>query len=125
MGSPQLEGARVLVVEDEFFIAADLVRALKAAGGKAVGPAGSIEQARALLDEQDVDAAILDLNLRGEMAFPLVSELDARGLPCVIMSGYSPESLPRNLQHVPSLEKPVDYDRVVQSLGAQLTARAV
>jgi DNA-binding NtrC family response regulator len=115
----------VLVVEDEYFIAADLVRALRAAGGKAVGPAGSVAQARALLDEHEVDGAILDLNLHGEMAFPLAKELHQRGLPCVIMSGYSPEALPPDLQQVPSLEKPVDYDRVVQSLGAQLTARAL
>jgi DNA-binding NtrC family response regulator len=120
-----LEGAKVLVVEDEYFIADDLVRALDAAGGKAVGPAGSIAQARALLDEQQVDGAILDLNLHGEMAFPLVKELSDRGLPCVIMSGYSPESLPDYVRQVPSLEKPVDYDRVVRSLQAQITARAL
>jgi len=120
-----LEGARVLVVEDEYFIAADIARALDAAGGRAVGPAGSIEQARRLLKEQQVDAAILDLNLHGEMAYPLVSELAQRGLPCVIMSGYSPESLPESVRHVPSLEKPVDYNRVVNSLAAQLNARAI
>jgi DNA-binding NtrC family response regulator len=120
-----LEGARVLVVEDEYFIADDLVRALDAAGGKAVGPAGSIAQARALLKEQAVDAAILDLNLHGEMAFPLVQELSSRGLPCVIMSGYSPESLPDSVRHVPSLEKPVDYESVVRSLQVQLTAKAL
>jgi DNA-binding NtrC family response regulator len=120
-----LEGAKVLVVEDEYFIATDIVRALDAAGGEAVGPAGSIDQAKSLLQHQHVDAAILDLNLHGEMAFPLVQELSDRGLPCVIMSGYSPESLPEWVRQVPSLEKPVDYDRVVRSLAAQLTARMV
>ena len=119
-----LEGARVLVVEDEYFIADDLVRALHAAGGLAVGPAGSLAQARTLLDEGQVDAALLDLNLRGEMAFPLISDVQERGLPCVIMSGYSPESLPESVRHVPSLEKPVDYERVVQSLAAQIVAKS-
>src|SRR3954452_17809813 len=111
MDMSDLEGARVLVVEDEYFIAADIARALDAAGGRAVGPAGSIEQARRLLKEQQVDAAILDLNLHGEMAYPLVSDLAQRGLPCVIMSGYSPESLPESVRHVPSLEKPVHYNK--------------
>lgn len=113
------------MVEDEYFIAADLVRALGAAGGEPIGPAGSIDQAKALLEEQQVDAAILDLNLHGEMALPLVKELSARGMPCVIMSGYSPDSLPDWVREVPSLEKPVDYERVVKTLQAQLTARAV
>lgn len=116
----ELAGAKILVVEDEYFIAADLARALEAVGGRIVGPANSVEQARAMLDEQQVDAAILDLNLRGEMAFQLVEEIRERKLPCVIMSGYSPESLPGALQQVPNLEKPVDYDRVVHAPAAQM-----
>ncbi|HEX8839516.1 MAG TPA: response regulator [Sphingomicrobium sp.] len=119
-----LEGARVLVVEDEYLIADDLVRALHAAGGQAVGPAGSLDHARTLLDEEEVDAAILDLNLHGEMAFPLVSDVQKRGLPCVIMSGYSPESLPESIRHVPNLEKPVDHERVVRSLAAEIVAKS-
>jgi DNA-binding NtrC family response regulator len=124
MSMIDLRGAKVLVVEDEYFIAADLVRALSAAGGRPVGPASSVEQARSIMDDHEIDAAILDLNLRGEMAYPLVAELSERAVPCVIMSGYGPDSLPEALRGVPSLEKPVDYDRVVESLKAQLTAKA-
>jgi DNA-binding NtrC family response regulator len=119
-----LEGARVLVVEDEYFIADDLVRALRAAGGQAVGPAGSLDHARTLLDQEEIDAAILDINLHGEMAFPLISDVRERGLPCVVMSGYSPDSLPESVRQVPNLEKPVDYERVVQSLAAQILAKS-
>jgi len=119
-----LEGAKVLVVEDEYFIADDLVRALDAAGGTAVGPAGSLHHARSLLQDEQIDAAIVDLNLHGEMAFPLVIEIRERGLPCVIMSGYSPESLPEPLRQVTSLEKPVDYGRVVRTLAAQMVPKA-
>lgn len=120
-----LEGTKVLVVEDEYFIASDLVRALGAAGGEPVGPAASVEQAREFIEQHAVDAAILDLNLRGEMAYPLVTELSGRGLPFVIMSGYSPESLPEFLRNVPAVEKPVDYGRVVELLRDQLVAKNV
>lgn len=125
MSKSELEGARVLVVEDEYFIASDLVRAVDSAGGKAIGPAGSLDQATDLLDKEPVDAAILDLNLHGEMASPLVEGLAQRGVPCIIISGYSPESLPENLRSVPSLEKPANYDKVVQLLAEHIRTRAL
>lgn len=87
MGDLRLEGVKVLVVEDEYFIADDLSRALYAAGAKAVGLANTVEQANSLLAARPVDAAILDLNLRGEMAVEFVEQLSASGLPCIIVSG--------------------------------------
>jgi DNA-binding NtrC family response regulator len=120
----ELENASVLVVEDEYFIATEIARALEEAGARAVGPAGTVEQAKALLAEQQVDAAILDLNLRGNMAVPLVEQLSKRGMPCVIVSGYGSESLPESISGVPNLEKPVNYAKVMQLLAAQLPATA-
>jgi ActR/RegA family two-component response regulator len=125
MTSPNLRGAQVLIVEDEYFIAADLARAVDTAGGKPVGPAGSVEQARALLGTQAVNAVVLDLNLHGDMAFRLVDELRERGVACVILSGYSPESLPDSVRDVPSLEKPIDYDKVVNAVQSQLKTAAL
>lgn len=120
-----LENANVLVVEDEYLIAADVVRALEEAGANPIGPAATVEQAKSLFDKRPVDAAILDLNLRGDMAVPLVEELAERGTPCVIVSGYGSASIPESLHRVPSLEKPVNYSRVIQLLAAQLPAVAL
>ena len=117
----RLQGIRVLVVEDEYFIADDLSRALHAAGAKTVGPASTVEQATAILAAQPVDAAILDLNLRGDMAVEFVERLSASGLPCVIVSGYGHDSLPESLAEVPSLEKPVRYENVISCLAGQLS----
>jgi DNA-binding NtrC family response regulator len=121
--SIDLAGAKVLVVEDEFFIASDLVSALRTAGAQPVGPAGSLEQAQALLEGEEIDAAIFDVNLHGAFTYPLISVLSNEGLPCVILSGYAPETLPETLRHLPSLEKPIAYERVIQSLATQLMAR--
>lgn len=63
-----LEGARVLIVEDEFFIADDLARALRNAGADTIGPVSSIREAEILMRRGHLDSAILDLNLHGEMA---------------------------------------------------------
>ena len=60
-----LTGKRILIVEDEYFIAADLKRALAEAGAIVVGPAGTLASAQALVDD-DIDLALLDVNLDGE-----------------------------------------------------------
>ncbi len=121
----RLDGAKVLVVEDEYFIADDLARALDAAGADPIGPAGTVDQARRLLKNQRVDAAILDLNLRGDMAVDFVEQLSAAGVPCVIVSGYGRGSLPESLEAIPSLEKPVSYEKVIEMVRNVLGREAV
>jgi DNA-binding NtrC family response regulator len=116
-----LDGARVLIVEDEFLIADDLVRSLKNAGGVPVGPVGTLEEAEELVRDQEVDAAIVDLNLRGTMAFDFVKRLAAADLPCLIVSGYGPDALPESISGLSRLEKPVSPASVVQALGRALT----
>jgi ActR/RegA family two-component response regulator len=117
-----LEGARVLILEDEFFLADDLARALRNAGAEPVGPVATVEQAESLLADDGVDAAIVDLNLRGKMASEFVERLAATELPCLIVSGYGEDAM-TGPATVPCLEKPVDADTVVRSLAIEL-ARA-
>ncbi|WP_330218360.1 response regulator [Methylobacterium sp. WSM2598] len=63
---------RVLVVEDEYFIADDMAQALGRLGAVVVGPAPSRDAAMALIDGgARIDAAVLDINLRGETVFPV------------------------------------------------------
>jgi DNA-binding response OmpR family regulator len=118
--SDVLEGARVLVIEDEYFIADDLAKALLSAGADPVGPVATVEQAERLIETQPIDAAIVDLNLRGVMAFDLARRLAAQHLPCLIVSGYSEEALPEGVIGVPRLEKPVAMDAVLRALAAEM-----
>ena len=113
----RLAGARVLVVEDEFLIADDLVRALSRFGAEPIGPVGTITDALRALKKERPDAAILDLNLRGEVASGLVDKLAEDEVPCLIVSGYSERSFPDEFSHFPSLEKPVSYERVAEKLA--------
>lgn len=119
-----LEGLRVLILEDEFFLADDLARALREAGAQPVGPASTVKQAEELLSRERVDAAILDLNLHGEMASDFVERLAATELPCLIISGYAADAVPQSVSHVPRLEKPVSPSLVIDSLSAGLTRAA-
>lgn len=115
-----LKGARVLIVEDEFLIADDLARELRRAGAEPVGPVGTVDQAGELVRARQVDAAIVDVNLRGEMASELIHRLAATELPCLIVSGYGQDVLPECVSGVPRLEKPVSPAFVVQALAKQL-----
>ena len=99
---------RVLVVEDEFLIAAELSAILEDAGHAVVGPAGSVAAARALLvDGQMPDLAVIDANLRGETSERLAEDLRRLGIPFCVCTGYQPGDLKAQFGDVITLQKPV------------------
>ncbi len=83
-----LIGKRVLIVEDEFLVALGLQDNLMSLGCVVVGPAGSLADAMNLAETETVDAAILDVNLRGELVFPVADVLADRGVPMIFCSGH-------------------------------------
>ncbi len=84
----ELSGLKVLVVEDELLIAMTLEDLLKDSGCTVVGPASSLKQGMQLFEKEAVDGAILDVNLRGQMVFPLADALAERSIPFVYVTGY-------------------------------------
>ena len=111
-----LTGTRVLVVEDEYYLADDLSRALKSVGAELVGPVGTIEDAEKKVSEGAFDAAVVNLNLRGDIAFAVAERLAEAGVPFVIATGYNMTSLPGALAGVPRIEKPFAPQQVVDLL---------
>jgi DNA-binding NtrC family response regulator len=113
MSEPQIlhlhRGRHVLVVEDDYLLASDLEEALRRVGAMVVGPAASVTQALRLI-EQDrrISAALLDVNLGGEMAFPVIDRLRAGGIPVLLTTGYGEADLPGAYQGLPRCEKPYD-----------------
>lgn len=78
-GNGLMAGQRVLLVEDEHFIVDDLVHTFEASGAEVVGPVASVIGALDLIVETErLDAAVLDVNLQGEMAYPVADALAAR-----------------------------------------------
>ena len=77
----------VLVVEDEPYIALDLAFAIEDAGGRIVGPAGTVAEALALVDQNEVAAAILDANLSDGDISPVVELLAGLGVPFIVQTG--------------------------------------
>ncbi len=111
-----LDGKRILVAEDEYLLADDLIQVLRSAGATPVGPVATVRQAEARLAEGGIDAALLDMNLRGETAFDLACRLTDEGVPCVIVSGYSEQALPPLIAGLPRLEKPINPRGVIRIL---------
>jgi DNA-binding response OmpR family regulator len=108
---------RVLVVEDEYLIAADLVMRLEGEGVEVIGPVGTIEGALDLLDRTEIlDGAVLDLSLSGEMAFPVADALRDRGVPFVFSTGYDRTRIPTRYAGVTRLDKPTNAMMVLNAL---------
>lgn len=112
-----LAGRRVLIVEDNFNIAAAIARALKACGAELIGPAGTVGDALALIAANErIDGAALDVNLRGKTVYPVANVLRARNIPMVFMSGYDVRTIDPDYADVPYIQKPVTVERLMQAL---------
>ncbi len=89
-----LSGRRILVVEDEVIVAWALEDMLAEMGCAIVGPAARVNQALAMIDDESIDAVVLDLNLNGQMSYPVADVLASRGVPFVFLTGYHKSSIP-------------------------------
>ena len=125
MSDHQLEGCRILVVEDEYLIADDMRGALLDAGAEVLGPVPTVDAAMSLVAaEPRLDAALLDINLGGTMVFDLADTLTSRAVPFVFATGYDDSAIPDRFANVPRLEKPVKLRKVLAALGPLLAGQA-
>ncbi|WP_407150627.1 response regulator [Bradyrhizobium sp. ORS 86] len=112
-----LAGRRILVVEDEYFLADDIDCAFRALGATIAGPVGTIDDAsRILRNGGAIDGAVLDVNIRGEMIYPIAGELLARSVPIVFTSGYDKVVLSSDFADVPLWEKPIHIHAMARQL---------
>lgn len=112
MSTAAVPTIRVLIVEDEYFIATDLAHVLTEAGFAVVGQVRDGVQARRLLDDGAIDVAIINLDVDGRPVFGLAEELAARDIPYVFVTGYDAQVVPATLAAAPLLTKPCDGDRI-------------
>lgn len=112
---------RVLIVEDEYFIAMELAESLRSNGAEAAEIVGDLEGAMDAISRlQELHGAVLDLQLRRDHAWSVAVALQARGIPFVIATGYGRESVPDVWRHIPIWQKPFEADTLVKSLLARI-----
>jgi CheY-like chemotaxis protein len=118
MASMTIARPRILLAEDEFLVALSTTDLLENAGCEIVGPASGVAMARGLAVSEILDAAVLDINLGGEMVWPVAQALTDRGVPFVFLSAYVPQSvIPAKFAAVPRLDKPLDGERLLRELA--------
>ena len=101
-----LADLRILVVEDEVLIALEIEERLERLGCEIVGPVGRLERALELARSAALDGALLDVNVKGGLVYPVAEELLARKVPVVLSTGYAPNTLLPEFRDLPCLRKP-------------------
>ncbi|MPY69089.1 MAG: response regulator [Alphaproteobacteria bacterium] len=114
----KLEGARILVVEDEAMLVLEIESALEDAGAEVVGPCMNLRQALQEVQDREIDAAILDVNLHGEDVFPVAERLFTRGIPFLFHTAHGERmELRARFENAPVCRKPILVEDLLTELA--------
>ena len=115
----ELNGKRVIVVEDDYLLASDLCSEFRALGATVLGPAPTPFYALQLIGNNErrrLDGAVLDVSLHGTSVYDVADVLHRRGIPFVFATGRDTASIPKRFEEAPVLTKPYDRSAVVQAV---------
>jgi DNA-binding NarL/FixJ family response regulator len=110
-----LNGKRVLIVEDDYLTAQGLSHTIADYGFTVVGPVDTADRAVRLIGHEPPDGVLLDVRLRGGSAVEVAKALQKRGVPFVVMSGYSRDTLPSELRKAPFVAKPMSESELIDA----------
>jgi two-component sensor histidine kinase len=103
----KIPGRRILLVEDEPLVAMMMSQIINDLGATVIGPFGTVGEALAA-GAEGLDAAVLDVNVGGELVYPLAERLARRGTPMVFLTGYDSKSIDKRFMKSDVLTKPID-----------------
>jgi two-component sensor histidine kinase len=110
---PSLKSKRILLIEDEPLVSMDMESSLTAAGCEIIGPAGTLEDAKLLVEDANYDAALVDANLAGYPVDELATALTQKNCPFAFVTGYGREALPSGFREAVMLGKPFSQDQLL------------
>jgi DNA-binding response OmpR family regulator len=120
------EGWSILLIEDEYLIAADAEQMLHQLGVRAIELVGDLEEAQARARDGAYNAAVLDVNLDGKLSFPVAKILQSRGIPFVFATGYSLQQRPLpGFESGVCVTKPYSVERLKTALLAAAHAQGL
>lgn len=125
VSEPSTAGLRILLVEDEAMVAMIIEDTLSDLGCEIVGPMSSIDRALAAARTTErIDGAFLDVNLRGELVYPVAEALTARGIPFAFVTGYGEKGIDARYRGAPVLTKPFLPETVEQLVSTHMAGRS-
>jgi DNA-binding response OmpR family regulator len=101
-----LQGMRVLVVEDDSIISMLIEDFLDTLGCEVVATAAQLEDGLSKANNTAIDVAVLDVNLHGQLSYPIALALRGRAIPFIFATGHGMTPVPQSLTRVPILSKP-------------------
>ena len=117
-------GRRVLLVEDSPVVGPFTADLLQELDYEVLGPAPNMATARQLIEEEQFDAAVMDIHIRGERVFNLCEALEAKGVPFLLTSGYADWAIPEKWEDRPRLQKPYTLEQMSEALSKLLDPAA-
>jgi FOG: CheY-like receiver len=114
-----LTGRRILLVEDEYFIAEDMLRRLEEAGAQVVGPCATVPLALELLEREvgEIHLALVDVNVAGQTSYALVDRLLELAIPVALATGYDSPAVAAEYRDLPTFQKPVSGPHLTRTLA--------
>ena len=113
----RLVGLRVLIAEDSWLIADTLAVVLESEGARVTGPTATGAGAIELLRREAVDIALVDMSLSDGFADSLIGELDDRGIPFFVVTGFGALPTDADARAIKVIRKPVDAAHLVELIG--------
>jgi CheY-like chemotaxis protein len=113
-------GLKILIVEDEGFVALLIEDMLQDLGCEIVASVAGLQEACAVAAAEEIDLAVLDVNLGGERSFPVAEVLLERGVPFIFSTGYGTAGLPPEFVGKPVLAKPFSAKALEYTLTVAL-----
>jgi two-component SAPR family response regulator len=114
-----LQGSRILILEDDYYLATDLQMALEACGALVVGPFADAADAMLVIGQEKPDCAFVDVNLGLGPSFELPRLLVRENVPFAFVTGYDATTIPSEFEGVERIEKPTEQ-RMVTDLAVRL-----
>lgn len=107
---------RILVIEDEFFVAAHIEHVLLGEGVEVIGPVGSLDEAKILASNEDLDGALLDVNIDGGRIDAVADILAQKHVPFAFVTAYGRDSLPLAHREAVVVDKPFKDEALIREV---------
>lgn len=118
-----LAGQRILIVEDEAMISMLIEDIIEELGCRVVGPAARVEHALTVLETNEVDGAVLDINLDGQLSYRIADALAQRNLPFLFVTGYGEAGVDAAYRDRSVVQKPFTGEALGRALRALMLTR--